>query len=407
MPNDSASESIFSMPAPEEPESILANTDRPAESQLDSRLNPQPNPTPVDAPDLTAPLLEESILATCESAGSPPVDPIPMPALEVTPSPLPASSSQAPDSSTTWTAGELAPSPEPAIQSEVESAAAPSAFAASTPELPEQVFPAGPPRRPVYRGLRTSLFIALVFIPLISYSILATIAIIILYSRPAPVHPLEALPDLEGDFKGAKHQKQSSFSYERIDPVTELPSHLKVPLGQALQLGDVEVRPQKIELRPLKIRHPGFEAEQQEWPSLVLHLWFKNISPDVVFSPVDPFFDRQWRPGQSNKPYTFLDLGGHRFFGGPLPWKPGMTAAQREIIEGQHYAELRPGQELATLVCTDPNNEEVSKTLASYHGPIVWRIQFRRGLVQVGEREKPATAVVGVEFTDTDIQRDL
>src|SRR5207244_3268071 len=57
-------------------------------------------------------------------------------------------------------------------------------------------------RRP---GMRGGLFIMLVLVPLISYSVLATIAVIILYLRPVPPHPLEMLPD-EGDRKGAKRE---------------------------------------------------------------------------------------------------------------------------------------------------------------------------------------------------------
>src|SRR5262249_23716510 len=155
-----------------------------------------------------------------------------------------------------------AAAPAAAVPQEVQPATTPFALDGNVQD--EQAFPTGLPRRPVSRGLRSSLFIALVFIPLVSYAILATIAIIILYSRPAPVHPLEALPDVEGDFKGAKHQKQAPLSYERISPETELPAQLKVKLGQSLQLGNLDVRPEQVELLPIKIRHPGFEPEEQD-----------------------------------------------------------------------------------------------------------------------------------------------
>src|SRR5260370_40289653 len=50
----------------------------------------------------------------------------------------------------------------------------------------------------------------LFIIPLISYSVLMTIAVGILYFRlQQQVHPLEALPD-QGDNKGATHGKRSS-----------------------------------------------------------------------------------------------------------------------------------------------------------------------------------------------------
>jgi hypothetical protein len=49
--------------------------------------------------------------------------------------------------------------------------------------------------------------------------------------------------------------------------------------------------------------------------------------------------------------------------------------------------------------------DQVGKVLANYHGRLLYRVQVRRGLVRVGDREVPATAVVGVEFNDTDIDK--
>jgi hypothetical protein len=124
----------------------------------------------------------------------------------------------------------------------------------------------------------------------------------------------------------------------------------------------------------------------------------------VVFSPNDPFFDRQWKGMSSGKkPYTFLDVGNDRLWGGALPWKPGQPTAERDTIEGQEYKTLQPGEQLTTFVCTNPD-DHVAKLLARYHGPFLWRIQVRRGLVQVGDREYPASAVIGVHFKDTDIR---
>jgi DNA-directed RNA polymerase subunit RPC12/RpoP len=271
-----------------------------------------------------------------------------------------------------------------------------------------QPFAPPPPRRPVSRGLGSRLFIALVFIPLVSYAILATIAVFVLYQRNASApSPMEYLPDIEGDYKGGKHQKDGLLSYQRLDPESDLPDRLKVGLGNSIRVGDVEVRPERVELRPLVIRVPGFEPEEQGEASLVLHLHLRNVSSDVVFSPTDPYFDRRWKPSQANKPYTFLEIldlptGKMRLFGGPLVWKPGRPTASRQLIDGQAYQMLRPGEQLATVVCTDPA-DEVGRLLKGYHGRLLWRVQFRRGLVEVGEREVSATAVVVVQFSDRDV----
>ena len=74
----------------------------------------------------------------------------------------------------------------------------------------------------------------------------------------------------------------------------------------------------------------------------------------------------------------------------------------RDHIEGQDYRVLGPGESQTTIVCTDPT-DPVFDCLADFQGEIVWRIQVRRGLAKVGAREVPATAVIGVKFSDRDI----
>jgi DNA-directed RNA polymerase subunit RPC12/RpoP len=260
-------------------------------------------------------------------------------------------------------------------------------------------------RRPVRSGMSGGLFIALVLIPLISYSILATVAIVILYSRPQPEDPFERLPDLEGDYKGAKHEKQGTIFYERLKPDLALPEKLKVALGQSIQVGDVAVTPEKVELRRIKVRHAGAAVQTSANDSLVLQLLLQNTSRDVVFCPSDPYFDRRWKgPSYGGKPYTFLEIGDKRLFGGPLPWKQGQPPEARDTIEGQHFERLSPGQTMTTVVCTDPD-DCVDRILREHPDHLLWRVQVRRGLVKLGEQERSATAVVGVIFAPSDIQR--
>jgi hypothetical protein len=76
----------------------------------------------------------------------------------------------------------------------------------------------------------------------------------------------------------------------------------------------------------------------------------------------------------------------------------------RETVEGQQHRRLRPQEELTTLICTDPD-DHVARLLASARGPLLWRVQVRRGLVPVRDREVSSTAVIGVEFEPDQIQR--
>jgi phage FluMu protein Com len=362
----------------------------PAEAQVSD----QPPPTAEPAPAAVAEAQEPAPSTSC--ANYEPAAPAPAPpALEASwAAPAPPSDALALGEETAGTGLALS------ILQDAESPQL--AVAEPGTDLTPPSFTAKVPRLALTSGMGRTMFLALVLLPLISYAILATIAILILYLRQPP-DPFEALPDLEGDLKGAKHQKQSSITYERIPPEAKLPEKLRVSLGSTLRIGDVAVSPEKVQLKRLRIRHPGFAPELQDEASLVLQVRLKNTSRDVEFSPTDPYFDRQWKPDQANKPYTFLELGGDRFFGGPLFWQPGVPPEGRERVEGQVYKVLAPGQELTTLVCTDPEIR-IAEVLNRYQGNLLWRIQLRRGLVAVRNREVSATAVVGVQFKHSDIE---
>jgi hypothetical protein len=169
-------------------------------------------------------------------------------------------------------------------------------------------------------------------------------------------------------------------------------------------VGDLEITPQKVELRRVRVRVANYNPELEKEPSLVLSLRLRNLSRDVSFCPTDPFFERRWKPGQSLglRPYTYLEIGPKKYYGGPFPWAPGQR--RRESVEGQRHQPLQPGEAVETLICTDPA-DQLDQVLAGYHGPLLWRVQFRRGLVAVRNREVSATAVVGVAFQDTDVVR--
>ena len=64
---------------------------------------------------------------------------------------------------------------------------------------------------------------------------------------------------------------------------------------------------------------------------------------------------------------------------------------------------LKPGGDRTSILCTDPGNREILKMVQAAQGPLVWRVHLRRGLVDVGDREVSATAVVGVVFDKKDI----
>lgn len=241
-------------------------------------------------------------------------------------------------------------------------------------------------------------FVPLVLVPLVSYAILATITILVLLLRPQP-DPLEFLPDIEGDFKGATRSKPARVTYERVSPDSPVPRHLHVKLGGTVRLGDLEVRPDRVEVRRLVFRKPGFQPEPGEADSLVLYLTLTNRSADTVFCPTDPWFERQWRAGDPAhlRPYMMLSIGTDQFPGGPIVWARTDNARTREQIEGQEHRLLQPGEQIETFVATNPA-DRLAERSADWSGPIEWRVQLRRGLVRSGSRDLSATGVLAVTF---------
>jgi hypothetical protein len=262
-------------------------------------------------------------------------------------------------------------------------------------------------------GQRTWL-LPLLVVPLISYSILSTIAVGFLWFRlQRQVHPLEALPD-QGDNQGAQHGRRTGALDKMPTPDQDLPSRLHVALGKSIRIGDIEVTPTRVERRRIRFKQEGGDADPTDHESLALHLRLRNVSEDVYFKPLDSYFDRRWKLSKPAgiMPYTFLTLSDKRFFGGPLDWQPHSASKgdrfrdPRMLVVGQdHDKELGPGEEMTTFICTDPQDKATAALdKMKDKGPYIWRVQVRRGLVQVGDRELSATAVVGVEFNRSDVQ---
>jgi hypothetical protein len=300
------------------------------------------------------------------------------------------------------------------------------------PELPIEAPSAPRPARRKEPG--TPWFMILVFSPLLLYSIVITVFAVLLYIQERDVeHQLrkrfEIMPD-EGDNPGVEKGKKISRQIYRYDPkvaTLPLPEHLCTTLsksgGQPLRIGDVQITPVKVERKRVKVYVAGFEkAEPCLGDSLVLYFRVKNLSTEYAFAPLDNFFDRNWSPSTDQlPPFTQLEVDDkYRFYGGPAKWFPqGTTKEPRQWVEGRKGFEpelLQPGEEKEFFVCTDGSDPKAVRALFGvnkgekvrepYHGPFLWRIRLRRGLVTIKDREYSATAVVGVRFTDEDIQTE-
>jgi len=259
-------------------------------------------------------------------------------------------------------------------------------------------------RPPADRG---GWLIALLIVPLISYSVLATVAVIYLRFFQAPPsnqpHPLEMFPDLEGENPGVRPgKKKLTVKYHDHLQEKELPAQLRTTMGKPIRVGDLEVEPLSVELRPVVFVTPGSDSVASDRPTLVLNLRLTNKSENQAFYPLDPFFERRWVAKKNNNkdgmPFTYLTVGKEHFYGGPLSEEDRRVG--RETIKGQKLEhELEPGESFETFVCTNPD-DAVQEAVEQSKRPMLWRVQVRRGLVKTPHRgELSACAVVGVEFT--------
>jgi DNA-directed RNA polymerase subunit RPC12/RpoP len=269
--------------------------------------------------------------------------------------------------------------------------------------------------------VRTGVSIWLV-IPLISYSVLATTLIVVLWLRlqATEVHPLIAfLPDAEGDAPGVIRKPKTVSDARKRRLIGEpLPAGLKMRIGERRVVGSLAITPLRVAREQIGVATGTTEPVKLDRLSLVLHLRLENVSTDESFQPLDRFFDRKWQEQSSTTPpLTVLEAGsGVRFFGGPAAWQPNRELARNNspppefiyLMRGDQAEPdpidhvLDPGESCEVFVCTDGNDPRTD-ALLHRRGDFLWRVQVRRGLVSVKDKEVPAAAVIGIAFTDRDI----
>jgi hypothetical protein len=248
---------------------------------------------------------------------------------------------------------------------------------------------------------------------LANYALLMTGVAIYSYIKLSRIpHPLEMMRDIEGQNKGGRRGGGTqTILYDRPPVDSPLPPRLKIAIGHSVRVGDLEVTALKIERKKVVIKSNANDDFQPTEESLILSLRLKNISTNTYFKPTDPYFERRFRPEESaTRPYDFIELlaTGKRYWGGPIEWEGTKKDSDRiEWLEGQENPlkakDLAPGEEMTTVVATS-FEDGLARVLKSYQGAILWRVQLRRGLVEFNGKDVATTAVIGVEFTDRDIE---
>jgi hypothetical protein len=267
----------------------------------------------------------------------------------------------------------------------------------------------------------------LIIMPLVSYSVLVSILLAMAYLQPKPPHPMEMMRDEDGVNQparkvGAKEHVQRVYRWgTRL--TMPLPDKLKVQLGNSVVVGDLKVTPLEAEMRPIMFYYGSAKKpDESQSKTLVLLLELENISSDVAFCPLDPYFDRRFNNTfqQDNFPFTYLEKEGQRFFGAATfptkafkdnPGHPGETLELQGVdgdpkkkLPQNTRKELMPGEKFRTFVACNADDDTVAKALQGYTGPLLYRIRVRRGLVPFKGQEVSASAVIGVEFTGKDVK---
>jgi phage FluMu protein Com len=229
--------------------------------------------------------------------------------------------------------------------------------------------------RPALRGQAGAL--ALIF--LVPYAVVMTgafVYMLYLYRSYKAADPLERMYDPD----------KKDGPPVRVPHDRPLPDKLKTSLDQPLQVGDLEVKPLQI--------------ERTAEGDLVLVLAMRNLSQDTAFNPFPDSFAR----ARGAPPYTYLQVGQERIYGGFTEWWKGPAGKLVRASSG----ELQPGEEMhAKLIVSAQKREDRSKIQEVLRSstPLLWRVHVRRGFIEVRGQQVSGTAVIGVRFTAKDIHR--
>jgi hypothetical protein len=216
-------------------------------------------------------------------------------------------------------------------------------------------------------------------------------------------HPLSTIPDTFGEFDPATRKKVSQYRF-RTDG--ELPPQQRAKIGETIQLGQLEIVPLEVVKRHLTLTTEAKDGETRNiplGPALVMTLQITNVSPDVRIYPLDPAFTR--KAVGYDRPLTRLVVSKDEIFaGGAVVWPfRERIVRQYEIQQKNDFVPLEPGERRKYVVFTDADPQIVQSVKRSKQ-PLQWRVQVRRGLIELGGREIPVTAIIGVDFSANEVK---
>jgi hypothetical protein len=238
--------------------------------------------------------------------------------------------------------------------------------------------------RPIYTKSVLAMY---GFIFLIPYAILTTMAVLylLLSQGGKSAHPFDMLPDpVPNKAKGGPKQQAL-----RIPHDLPLAAHQKVALGKSIKIGDLLVTPERVMLT--------------DDDDLKLFLRAKNVSANTVFEPINGAYIH-FVPGKDDEPYSYIEAKSgvpNNIYDADYAY---LKSAKNGAEEGS--GSLGPQEETTIALLTGlrykSNVSKIARSTDSY----TWRVQLRRGFVKWKGKDVSATAVIGVEFTSAQIERE-
>ncbi|QEL14457.1 hypothetical protein PX52LOC_01345 [Limnoglobus roseus] len=237
---------------------------------------------------------------------------------------------------------------------------------------------------------------------LVSYAAAVTLFAAWGWTRNKNPHPLSTIPDFFGQYRQTDPKKVSALP---VDPNQPIPAELRVKLGERLALGELEFEPIGVEERRTK-----WEGKAAGLPRdvecLVLKARVRNLSKTHAFCPLDPAYNR-FATADAPSPLSAVIVGTERFPGGPIPWP--FVQGVREYIVGQEQDDqpLQPGKDRTTVIPSIDGDRgtKLREAVRSAKGPLLWQVHVRRGFTTYQGEEVSVGALIGVEFTATDVKR--
>ena len=230
------------------------------------------------------------------------------------------------------------------------------------------------------------LIIALIF--LVPYALTMTFFVIFLVMKGAGQSDgLEYLRDpVPGPAKGGPRQVRKQPPHD-----SKIAAHRKTTLGKPVQAGDLQVTPLRVVLTPGN--------------HLKLVMRAKNTSAKTAFEPMHDSYVNEAK--STVPPYTFLESRSSNL----TPIYGGYLAYFKEVEpkgDPVSFPLLSPREEITIVLETDNRYREkhVAEIAKASNGEYTWRVQVRRGFVDVDRKQVSATTVIGVDFTSKDIERE-